>query len=149
MVTIRQPMAAAIFIAGKDVENKNWRIRNPHDREFWFGRIWICASQRTNRSDFDRWARQRNLWLPDEPLVRGAIIGCVELFDVVEDSTTIWAAPKKYRYQWKLRRPELLIHPVPCRGALYPQWIRPPRGTRSRARRRRHAVDALDWQGAK
>jgi hypothetical protein len=137
VITVRQPMAAAIFIAGKDVENKNWRIRNPADGEYWTGRLWINAGQSTKRADFDKWADQRGIWLPEEPLVRGVIIGCVELFDVVEDSTSSWAAPKKYRYQWRLGRPELLTRPVPCRGALYPQWIRPPRGTRSRARRRR------------
>jgi hypothetical protein len=135
MVTIRQPMAAAIFMAGKDVENKNWRIRRPDDSAFWIGRMWICASKRTKRADFDSWAHQCGISLPEEPLVRGAIIGCVELFEVVEDSTSIWAAPEKYRYQWKLRRPEVLIHPVPWQGALHAQWIRPPQGRRRRIRR--------------
>ena len=89
VIAVRQPMAMAIFVAGKDVENKGWRIRRPDDGTYWLGRIWICVSQRTKRSDFDQWARRRGIWLPEEPLVRGAIIGCVELFDVVEGSRSV------------------------------------------------------------
>jgi hypothetical protein len=48
VVTVRQPMAAAIFLAGKDVENKNWRIRTPDDGDLWLGRLsrgWVPASR--------------------------------------------------------------------------------------------------------
>jgi hypothetical protein len=137
VITVTQPMAAAIFTAGKDIENRHGRIRNPSDGDIWLGRLWINASQDTDRSRFDKWANDHGVWLPPEPLVRGAIIGCVELYDIVEDAESIWASPT-YRYHWTLRRPKPLANPVPWRGAQHVQWIRPPRGRlRSTAKKHR------------
>jgi hypothetical protein len=138
VITIKQPMADAIFTAQKDIENRHGRIRDPDDGGVWLGRLWINAGQDPNRSRFDRWANERGVSLPEEPLVRGAIIGCVELYDIVGNAESIWASPT-YRYHWKLRRPKLLVNPVPWQGAQHVQWIRPPRGKLRPARARRRS----------
>jgi len=78
VLTVRQPMASAIFLAGKDVENRTWRR---HHR----GRLWIHAAKQGKRLDWSD-AKRRSLWLPGEPLPRGVTLGSVELVDCVEDS---------------------------------------------------------------
>ena len=74
VLTVRQPWASAIFVAGKDVENRKWSTN-------YRSRLWIHAGLDADRGDFDRWAAWRNLWVPSEPLPRGVIIGCADLVD--------------------------------------------------------------------
>ena len=47
-------------------------------------------------------------------LVFGAIVGTVELYDVVTDSHNPWAIPGLYH--WLLRDPRPLARPIPARG---------------------------------
>lgn len=96
VLTVRQPWASAIFRAGKDVEN---RPRQTH----YGGRLWIHAG-------LFRWARRNDLWIPEEPLLRGVILGSVELVDCVADSDSPWAL--RGNYHWVLGRPMLLTRPV-------------------------------------
>src|SRR5947208_12632585 len=86
VLTIRQPWASATFQAGKDVEN---RPRPTHYR----GRLWIHAGEHRARDQADRWAARHQLWLPEEPLPRGLILGCVQLVDCIDDSDSPWAIP--------------------------------------------------------
>jgi hypothetical protein len=73
VLSVQQPFASAIFSAGKDVENRSWRT---HYR----GRLWIHAAVQPRRREWPA-AKRRGLWLPEEPLPRGVILGCVELAD--------------------------------------------------------------------
>jgi ASCH domain len=132
LLTVRQPWASAILVAGKDVEN---RTRSTNYR----GRLWIHAGRATAQAESDHWARERGVWIPDEPLPRGVILGCVELVDVVRDSDSPWAAPD--HWHWLLRWPMLLARPVELKGSLGLRFIRPPEGTlRPGLRKRRSAL---------
>jgi hypothetical protein len=126
VLTVRQPWASATFRAGKNVEN---RRRRTHYR----GRLWIHAGTFSPRDQADRWAADHELWLPDEPLPRGVILGSLELVDCVDDSDSPWALPN--HYHWLLRAPMLLVRPVPHSGSLGLSWRRPPQGQMRRARR--------------
>jgi ASCH domain len=128
VLTVRQPWASSIFRAGKNVEN---RRRRTHYR----GRLWIHAGAFTHRDEADRWATKHDLWLPEEPLPRGFILGSVELVDCLDDSDSPWALPN--HYHWILRAPMLLNRPIAHVGSLGLSWRRPPRGHQRRARRHR------------
>jgi hypothetical protein len=127
VLTVQQPFASAIFRAGKDVENRPWRTG-------YRGRFWIHAAKQPRRREWPT-ARRRGLWLPDEPLPRGVILGCVELVDCVRNADSPWAV--RGQYHWILARPLLLLHPVAHAGQLGFTWRRPPRGELVRARRSR------------
>jgi hypothetical protein len=127
-LTVRQPWASAIFHAGKTVEN---RPRRTHYR----GRLWIHAGEFRGRDEAGRWANHQRLWLPEEPLPRGVILGSVELVDCIDDSDSPWALPGSYH--WVLQAPMLLVRPVPHKGSLSFSWRKPPRGQLQRARRHR------------
>jgi len=133
VLTIRQPWASAIFRAGKDVEN---RPRRTHFR----GRLWIHAGLFRDRAAVDRWARSNGVWIPEEPLPRGVILGSVELVDCVDDSDSPWAL--RGNYHWVLRRPMLLARPVEQSGSLGFSWRLPPRGEQRPARRHRKSYVA-------
>ena len=100
VLTIRQPWAAAIIYAGKDVENRSWATR-------YRGRLYIHAGMRLDPDDV----------LPAEvPVVHGAIIGHVELVDIATGSPSHWAEPGQYH--WLLANPVPLPSPVPAKGRL-------------------------------
>ncbi len=126
VLTVRQPWASAIFVAGKDVENRSWSTEHR-------GRLWIHAGSYAHRDEADRAAAERGLWVPEEPLPRGVILGCVELVDCVRESESPWAVPDMFH--WLLRRPMLLERPVAHEGKPGLWWRRPPRGRLVRARR--------------
>jgi hypothetical protein len=85
----------------------------------------------------DRWAAEQGIWVREEALPRGAIIGCVDLVDCVAASDSMWALPGSFH--WILERPRLLVRPVPASGSLGFQWRRPPQGRLVRARRSRRS----------
>lgn len=105
-ITIRQPWAWAIIFAGKDVENRSWYT---HYR----GPLLIHAGA---------------TYRPHAPLPRGivapdrgdldfsAVIGVVDLVDVVDRSRSRWFNPDGYGFV--LRNPRALKRPVPCKGRL-------------------------------
>jgi ASCH domain len=135
VLTIRQPWASAIFVAGKDIENRGWATE-------YRGRLWIHAGLHKNRKEPDRWAQREGLWIPEEPLPRGVILGSVELLAIVEKAESVWALPGELH--WLLRRPRLLLRPVPWTGGLTLKWIRPPQGTTMPARRSRKSYRRQD-----
>jgi hypothetical protein len=130
VLTVRQPWASATFHAGKTVESRRKRT---HYR----GRLWIHAGTYSRRDQADHWAADPDLWLPDEPLPRGVILGLVELVDWVDDSDSPWALPDNFH--WVLRSPMLLVRPVPHSGSLGFSWRRQPRGELRGARRHRRS----------
>ncbi len=105
-LTIRQPYAWAIMQGEKDVENRVWNTP-------FRGRFWVHAGSY-------RWPRETD-WkdllfgiddVPDQDeLPRGAILGTVELVDVVHGYESVWAEPGNY-WHWVLANPEPLAEPI-------------------------------------
>jgi ASCH domain len=104
-LTIRQPWASLMVAGEKDVENRGWTTR-------YRGALAIHAGQRLDE-DLKPW--QRSIVQRIDDLPRGAIIGIVDLVDVVRDSRSQWAEPGSYH--WLLTNPRP-IEPVPMRGRL-------------------------------
>lgn len=105
-LSIRQPWAHAILHLGKDVENRPRRTK-------YRGRILIQASLTT--TDREREAA-RTLDLDSESLMRGAIVGDVEIYGCVDNSKSKWAVAGQWH--WLLKNPRVLTEPIPLKGAL-------------------------------
>jgi hypothetical protein len=103
-LTVKQPWAHAIIHLGKNVENRSWRTS-------YTGPLLIHAAA----------SAPLRLPLPVmspvkyEDLVRGAIIGVVELVDCVRDAKSKWAEPGQWHWLLRNARP---IGPVRCAGRL-------------------------------
>lgn len=105
-LTVRQPWAWAIIHAGKDVENRTWSNRYSH------GTIAIHASMRAPTVA----ALPRRVRLPDdEVIVRGAIIGVVDVVGIVKRHRSRWFEGP---VGWVLRNPRALRTPTLCTGRL-------------------------------
>ena len=102
---MRQPWASLIIHGEKDVENRTWTTR-------YRGLLAIHAGHRFDRN-LQPW--QRSSVAAVDAFPRGAIIGVVELMDIVRDSSSRWAEPTCYH--WVLANPRA-IEPVPVRGRL-------------------------------
>ena len=104
-ISIQQPWAWAIVYAGKDVENRTW---NSHYR----GSLAIHAPAKSQR---DHWW-PRGVQRPDEDdLHLSAIIGTVDLIDVVERSRSKWFGGP---FGLVLANPRPLLRPISCKGGL-------------------------------
>jgi hypothetical protein len=108
-LTVRQPWAWAIVSGEKDVENRSWAT--PHR-----GRIWIHAAVNPANGTDGKHDTKVMLKALGDRAVYGAIIGSVDLVDVITDSPSDWAMPGNYH--WVLRDPIALPAPVACKGAL-------------------------------
>lgn len=125
-LSVRQPWAWAIIHAGKDIENRSWQGSNPGLR--FRGSVCIHASTGMTRDEFDSaiedidYASTIVDRLPQaKELVRGAIIGVVDVVDVIRKSDSRW---------WSgpvglvLANPHA-IDPIPCKGQLgFFEWRR-------------------------
>jgi hypothetical protein len=91
-LSVRQPWAWAIIFAGKDIENRSWQAVN-HGLAV-RGRIAVHAAKGMTRHEYESASSfmaeigvecpsPRNLW-------RGAIIGFVDVVDVVSESQSPW-----------------------------------------------------------
>lgn len=98
-LSVRQPWAWAIIYAGKDIENRSWQAVNHglHQR----GRIAIHAAKGMSREEYEdardtineicAAAPDVGLRCPEaKDLLRGGIIGTVDIVDVVTDSDSSW-----------------------------------------------------------
>ena len=104
-ITIRQPWAWAVVHAGKDIENRTW---SPSHR----GELAIHAAARMHTHT----SLPEGVRSPDtDALTLGAVIGVVDLVDVVEQSRSRWFIGP---LGLVLAKPRPLERPVPCRGAL-------------------------------
>lgn len=117
VLTIRQPWAWAIIHGGKDVENRTWPTKHR-------GPLLIHAGSAFEPEGYEK---VKDLVSQDPPLpgelIRGAIIGVVELVDCVRDSDSAWAVDGQWH--WCLRNPRPLDHAIPCPGRLS-LWRPPP-----------------------
>jgi hypothetical protein len=112
-ITLCQPWAWAVF-HGKDIEN---RSRQTSHR----GPLAIHASKsKKGLWGGDRTLPDGTLYPPEEELVFGAILGVVNLVDIIplaEARGNPWAEGPVC---WVLKNPRLLPTPIPWRGA---QWL--------------------------
>jgi len=113
-ITIRQPWAWAVIHAGKNIENRSW---NTHLR----GRVAVHAARSMTWAEYEDGCEfirsiNRGIRIPAyEDMVRGAIVGTVEIVDCVQKSDSPWYCGK---YGFVLARPQALPTPIPCKGAL-------------------------------
>ncbi len=120
-LSVRQPWAWAIVFGGKDIENRSWQAVNHGLRQR--GRIAVHAAKGMTREEYedaaDFMAGIGVTCPPARDLLRGAIIGSVEVVDVVTTSTSRWFFGPRGLV---LRNP-VPCSAVPCVGALgYFQW---------------------------
>ncbi|MBN9044644.1 MAG: hypothetical protein J0H18_03125 [Rhizobiales bacterium] len=123
-LSVRQPWVHCIYYLGKPVENRDW---NTQIR----GTVCIHASKGMTRAEYyecrmlvsniaaeDADTRAKAIQHPIpplQPIQRGAIIGTVDIVDVVRRSDSRWFFG---RYGFVLENPRLLEKPIPCKGAL-------------------------------
>lgn len=91
-LSVRQPWAWAIMLGGKDIENRSWQAVNHGLRQR--GRIALHAAKGMTREEYED-ARNFMLRLgvtcpAPADLDRGAIIGSVEVIDVVSEHDSKW-----------------------------------------------------------
>lgn len=118
-LSVRQPWAWAIIHAGKDIENRTWQQSNPGLK--FRGSVCIHASTGMTRDEFEdaiddiEYAATTVDRLPQaRELVRGAIIGVVDVVDLVRQSgSKWWCGPVGL----VLANPRA-VDPIPCKGQL-------------------------------
>ena len=122
-LSVRQPWAWAIIHAGKDIENRSWQAVNHGLRMR--GRIAIHAAKGMSREEYEEASEFINSLIgrPKCPaafeLLRGGIIGSVEVTDVVTESESDWFFGPRGLV---LRNPEVWTF-LPAKGALgYFEW---------------------------
>ena len=120
-LSVRQPWAWAIIHAGKDVENRS--LGAIRAGRMALGRIALHAASGMTRKEYD-WAvwrmAQDGVTVPrPEDLPRRAIIGAVDVVEIVTASDSPWFGGKA---GLRLSRP-CACAPVPAAGALgYFEW---------------------------
>ena len=103
-ISIQQPWAWAIMHAGKDIENRAWSTT-------YRGEVAIHATRLQESWRLPRGVQEP---LPGE-LVQGALLGVVDLVDVVTRSSSAWfTGPVGFL----LSNPRPLPRPIPCKGNL-------------------------------
>jgi hypothetical protein len=105
-LTVRQPWAWAIIHAGKNIENRSWT--NKHAT----GTIAVHAG--SGLDSLDRLPRGAKRPRAND-LVHGAIIGVVDVVEIVREHPSKWFSGP---LGWVLRRPRPLPRPIPCGGRL-------------------------------
>jgi ASCH domain len=105
-LSVRQPWAWALVNGHKDIENRTWQTTQR-------GFIAIHAGRRPDPAGF-RFCEASGLQVPED-LAFGAVVGAVELLDVVERHRSPWASPQGYN--WVIGR-AFPISPIPMVGRL-------------------------------
>jgi len=120
-LSVRQPWAWAILFAGKDIENRSWQAVN-HGLNV-RGEIALHAAKGMTRYEYESAAEfMASIGVECPPAIdlwRGAVIGSVEVVDVVNDHTSPWFFGPRGLV---LRNPKSGA-PTPVSGALgYFNW---------------------------
>lgn len=121
-LSVRQPWAWAIIHADKDIENRSWRDNNPGLNHR--GRVCIHAAKGITRDEYEEAADFMKMDLgiecpPARDLLRGGIIGTVDVIDVTTKSDSVWFFGPRGLV---LRRPQPVDF-IPAQGALgYFEW---------------------------
>lgn len=119
VLSVKQPWAALLVNGIKDIENRTRRTT-------FRGRILIHASK-AQKSEFiadfltgEQAKAVCEAKIEDsdfgKSLVRGMIIGSIEIYDCVKNDSSIWA--EKNVWNWKVRKPILFKKPIPAKGKL-------------------------------
>jgi hypothetical protein len=114
-ISIRPPWAWAILHAGKDIENRTWKTKMR-------GTIAVHASQTMSRPSYESAVEQIRKIAPGvtlptfEAMVRGAIVGLVDLVGCDELTKSKWHV--RDHYGFLLAHPRVLREPIPCNGRL-------------------------------
>jgi hypothetical protein len=98
-LSVQQPYADKIIFDGKDIENRTKRTN-------FRGTVAIHASLKLHSN-----AKLSNKVV--EEMVRGAIIGVVDVVDCVEKHKSRWFGGP---YGYVLKNPRPLKEPIPCKG---------------------------------
>ena len=107
-LSIMQPWAWLIVNGWKDLENRTWQTN-------YRGPLLIHASKVFDHEGYNFIVRSGLMDWNDMPedLERGGIIGQAELYDIVTNAPSNWAATDQYH--WMLRDAKPLPF-IPCRG---------------------------------
>jgi hypothetical protein len=95
-ISVRQPWAWAIVHAGKDIENRSWsaRIAALRTALAFRGPVCIHASKGMTREEYESVDFIESVSKikapPPHEILRGGIIGTVEITDVVRKSSSPW-----------------------------------------------------------
>jgi hypothetical protein len=114
-ISVRPPWAWAILYANKDVENRTWKTNMR-------GTIAIHASQTMNRPLYESVLKEIKRIAPGtnvptyEAMVRGAIIGLVDVVGCEERTKSKWHV--RGHYGFVLANPRALHKAIPCNGRL-------------------------------
>ena len=102
-LSVRQPWADLIVGGRKDVENRSWTTRHRG----------LLAIHAAGKIDL---AGCREYGIDPGELVTSAIVGTVELIDIVRNSKSRWA--DEDAFHWLLSEARRLKRPIPYSGAL-------------------------------
>ena len=114
-LSIRPPWAWAILHAGKDIENRTWKTSMR-------GTIAVHSSQTMSRTYYERAVEEikktapRAKVPPYDEMVRGAIVGLVDITDCKDQTESKWHISDNYGFV--LANPRVLREPIPCNGRL-------------------------------
>jgi hypothetical protein len=114
-ISIRPPWAWAILHAKKDVENRTWKTNMR-------GTVAIHASQTMSRSYYESAVKEIKRLAasakvpPYEAMVRGAIVGLVDVVGCEERTQSKWHVHNHYGFV--LANPRALLKAIPCNGRL-------------------------------
>jgi hypothetical protein len=108
-LTIQQPYADLIVHGAKDIENRSWSTR-------YRGPLAIHAGLTVDRDMLRELRRAcREQGIPCPPAHTGAIVGIVDLVDIVTESDSEWFTGP---YGWVLTNPRVAEKPLPYRGRI-------------------------------
>jgi hypothetical protein len=110
-LSVRQPWAWLIVQGHKDIENRGWYTNTR-------GRVLVHASQTYPRSYHDEFVAfiGREIAVPTyEAMLRGGIVGEVEIVDCVRDHPSRWKDADSWGFVLRNAKP---LPFVPLRGAL-------------------------------
>ena len=107
-ISVRQPWAWLLVHGHKDIENRNWR---PKHR----GKLFIHAAQKIDKPAYQKMIDHGYELPPMDQLVTGAIIGHVDLVDVVQHSDSPWFTGPNGLVVENAR---IYINPLPLKGQL-------------------------------
>ena len=114
-LSIRPPWAWAILHAGKNIENRTWKTSRR-------GVIAVHSSQTMSRTYYERSVEEikktapRAKVPPYDEMVRGAIVGLVDIPDCKDQTESKWHISDNYGFV--LANPRVLRRPIPCNGRL-------------------------------
>jgi len=120
-ISIRQPWAWTILLAGKDVENRSWMTRYRGPVLIHAGKHFRPKDVRDDVRECARIAKAAGHVLPgtltmgDLKSQTGGIVGMITVVGCIRDYRSPWAIPGEWHWQLAGARP-LPFHP--CKGRL-------------------------------